>query len=99
MNKKGQALVEFVLVLPVLIFILLLVVDLGRLMIMKNHLESILATVDKNTTNINDKEYEISIERDNNYIILKSCTNVYTPGLSKVLGSPACVKTSKEIKE
>ena len=68
-------------------------------MIMKNHLESILATVDKNTTNINDKEYEISIERDNNYIILKSCTNVYTPGLSKVLGSPACVKTSKEIKE
>ncbi|MBR3660718.1 MAG: pilus assembly protein [Bacilli bacterium] len=99
MNRKGQALVEFVLVLPILIFILLLVVDLGRLMIMRNHLESILTTVTKDTTVINDKEYKINIERDNNYIILKSCTKVYTPGLSKILGNPTCVRTSKEIIE
>lgn len=99
MNRKGQALVEFVLVLPILIFILLLVVDFGRLMIMKNHLESILSTVDKNTTIINDKEYKINIEHENNYIVLRTCTNVYTPGLSKILGNPACVTTSKEIKE
>ena len=49
MNKKGQALVEFLLVLPILIFILLLVVDFGRLMVMRNHLESVLISVDKNT--------------------------------------------------
>ena len=99
MNKKGQALVEFLLVLPILIFILLLVVDFGRLMVMRNHLESVLISVDKNTSKIDDLEYEITIEKKDNHIILKSCTDVYTPGLSKVLGNPACVTTSKEIKE
>ena len=39
MNKKGQALVEFVLVLPILIFIVMAFIDVGRLMIMKNHLD------------------------------------------------------------
>ena len=99
MNKKGQALVEFLLVLPILIFILLLVVDLGRLMVMRNHLESVLSSVDKNTTEVNDLEYKIQVEKKDNHIILKCCTDVYTPGLSKILGSPACVSTSKEIKE
>ena len=99
MNKKGQALIEFLLILPILIIILLLVVDLGRLMIMKNHLETLLINVDKNTTVINDKEYKITVEKKDNYIYLKSCTEVYTPGLSKVLGDPACVETSKEMRE
>ncbi len=99
MNKKGQALVEFLLILPILIFVMLLVVDLGRLMIMKNHLESVLTSTTKETTSINDKEYKINVEVKDDYIILKSCTNVYTPGLSKILGNPACVKTSKEIRE
>ena len=66
---------------------------------MKNHLETVLISVDKDTTNINDKEYKIEIEKKNNFIYLKSCTNVYTPGLSRILGNPACVETSKEIKE
>lgn len=99
MNKKGQALIEFLLILPILIIILLLVVDLGRLMIMKNHLETVLSTVNKDTTEINDKEYKISIEKKDSFIYLKSCIDVYTPGLSKILGNPACVETSKEIKE
>ncbi len=99
MNKKGQALIEFLLVLPILIIILLLVVDLGRLMIMRNHLETVLTSVDKDTIEINDKEYKITLDKKDNYIYLKSCIDVYTPGLSKILGSPACVETSKEIKE
>ena len=97
MNKKGQALIEFLLVLPILIIVLLLVVDLGRLMIMRNHLESVLVNVNKDTTEINDKEYDIKLEKKDNFVILKSCTEVYTPGLSKILGNPACVMTSKEI--
>ena len=96
MNKHGQALVEFVLILPVLVFIILLVVDMGRLMIMKNHLETVLNKVDKTTTIVNDKEYKISIEHKDNFITLKACTNVYTPGLSKILGNPACVTSSIE---
>lgn len=99
MNKKGQALVEFLLILPILVFVVLLVVDLGKIMIMRNHLESILVTVDRSTTEVRDLEYDITVERKDNFIVLKSCTEVYTPGLSKILGNPACVTTSKEIKE
>ena len=99
MNKRGQALVEFVLVLPILIFLLLALVDISRMMIMKNHLESVLSSVDKETTTINDKEYNIQFEKKDNYVYLKSCIDVITPGMNKILGNPACVTTSKEIKE
>ena len=101
MNKKGQALVEFVLILPLLIFLILAIVDISRLMIMKNHLESILGSVEADTDEINDKEYKIEItkQEENNKIIieLKSCIEVTTPGLNKILGDPACVSTSKII--
>ena len=76
MNKKGQALVEFLLVLPILIFILLLVVDLGRLMVMRNHLESILSSVDKNTTEVNDLEYTIQLNYESYYMLL-FCSQQY----------------------
>lgn len=99
MNKKGQALVEFVLVLPILIFLLLGVVDISRLMIMKNHLESVLGSVDVDTTNILDKEYDIELIRKDQgssvVVELKSCLEVSTPGLNKIIGDPACVSTSK----
>ena len=99
MNKKGQALVEFILILPILIFMILAIIDISRIMIMKNHLESILNDVNKDTEIINDKEYDINIEKKDNFITLKSCTKVITPGLNKILGSKTCVSTSKEIKE
>jgi len=99
MNKKGQALVEFLLILPILIFIILAFVDISRLMIMKNHLETVLNEVDENTITINDHEYQISIEKKDNFIVLKSCLDLTTPGFGKLLGNPACVTTSKEFKE
>ena len=99
MNKKGQALVEFVLVLPILIFILFAVIDVSKIMIMKNHLESLLSSVDKNTTVINDKQYDVQVETREGFIYLRSCVKVITPGLNRVLGNPACVETSKELKE
>lgn len=103
MNKKGQALVEFVLVLPVLIFLLLAFIDIARLMIMKNHLESVLNTVNLETNEVKDKEYQIQINKKNDgdkvEIELKSCLEVTTPGLNKILGDPACVSTSKIMKD
>ena len=40
MNRRGQALVEFVLILPVFLLILFTVVDFGNLLVTKNTLES-----------------------------------------------------------
>ena len=45
MNKKGQALVEFILILPVLIFILLAIFDVGMLFMSKYDLNNNLDTV------------------------------------------------------
>ena len=101
MNKKGQALVEFILILPILIFIILALVDIGKLNVMKMHLEGVLNNVDESTETIKDKEYKISINKqetqDGLLIELKSCTSITTPGLNKILGNPACVTTSKII--
>ena len=63
MNKKGQALVEFILILPILIFIILALVDIGKLNVMKMHLESVLSNVNENTDTIKDKNYEIFLNK------------------------------------
>lgn len=101
MNKKGQALVEFILILPILIFIILALVDIGKLNVMKMHLESVLSNVNESTDIIKDKNYEIFLNKketsDGLLIELKSCIEITTPGLNKILGDPACVSTSKII--
>ena len=45
MNRKGQALVEFVLILPVFIFILFVIVDFGNILSNKNKLEYVSADI------------------------------------------------------
>ena len=40
MNRKGQALVEFVLILPIMILILFTIFDFGNILSSKNKLES-----------------------------------------------------------
>lgn len=103
MNKKGQALVEFVLILPILIFLFLAFVDISRLMIMKNHLESLLSDINLDTTDVNDKEYEIKFKKEDMgevvLVELESCIDIVTPGFGKIIGDPACSKTSKTIRK
>ena len=45
MNRKGQALVEFVLILPIFIMILFVVVDFGMILNKKNELENVSVDV------------------------------------------------------
>ena len=42
MNKKGQALVEFILILPVLLLILMAMIDIGNIFLKKYELENSL---------------------------------------------------------
>lgn len=101
MNKKGQALVEFILILPILIFMLLAVVDIGKIMILKNHMETVLSDVREDTTSIDDKEYKIDIIKKANGdkidVELVSCIKITTPGLGKVIGNPFCVSVYRTI--
>ena len=40
MNKRGQALVEFVIILPIFIFMLLSIMDIGRIIYFQNEMVS-----------------------------------------------------------
>ncbi|MBQ8192629.1 MAG: pilus assembly protein [Bacilli bacterium] len=98
MNRKGQALVEFVLILPIFIFILFVIVDFGTILSKKNELENVsvdvVSMIKNNDTIIAIKkhypELQIDIEEDEKYIVVTISENIdiITPGLNRVFGDP-----------
>lgn len=107
MNKKGQALVEFILILPIFIMILFAIVDFGTILNKKSELEntsSDIITMLKNSSNINDikkiyPDLEIALEDDEKYtrIFITNNVNIITPGLNLVLGDPYQIKIERVI--
>lgn len=110
MNRKGQALVEFVLILPIFIMILFSIVDFGMIFNKKNELENIsidiinLLNNNNNNNKIEEiqKEYpkvDIKLTDEEKYTIVEISTkvNIITPGLNRVLGNPYIVKVERKI--
>lgn len=101
-NKRGQALVEFAIILPIFVFILFACIDLGKIFYLKNNLESRMddiITIYQEETNIekikNDLELSkekinLTLTPENNYVefILEKETDLITPGLNLLLGNP-----------
>lgn len=75
MNNKGQTLVLFVLLLPVIILLLCLTIDLGKLLIEKRKIENVIKDAIKYELNINENDTEILKNRLTNNII-KNVKNV-----------------------
>ena len=108
MNRKGQALVEFVLILPIFILILFSVYDIGMIIYNKNVLEStsndviLMLTNDSDIDEIKSKYNDITIviNDDGKYynITLNKKIDILTPGLNLVLGSPYNVEVERVIK-
>ena len=75
MDNKGQALVEFVLILPIFIFLIFIIYDFGKIYNNKNILENRCSDVisifktnkDINKVNSLYKDINISITNDNDY--------------------------------
>lgn len=98
MNRKGQALVEFVLILPVFILILFAIIDFGTILSKKNELEN--KSVDivlliNNGTDIEDiklkyDDLNIFLTESDKYkeIKITESVNIITPGLNLVLEDP-----------
>lgn len=107
MNRKGQALVEFVLILPIFIMILFSIVDFGMIFNKKNELENISVDIINLLNNNNkieeiQKEYpkvDIKLTNEEKYTIVEISTkvNIITPGLNRVLGNPYIVKVERKI--
>lgn len=107
MNRKGQALVEFVLILPIFILILFAIVDFGMILNKKNELENISVDIsnmirnDDDILEIKEKYPKLIIvtREDNEYIDIEISEkiNIITPGLNRVLGNPYTVKVERII--
>lgn len=112
MNKKGQALVEFIIILPVLIMLFFGAIDFGRIVIRKNELENISSDVVKmykegnsyekieSFLKENNENNTLSIKnKDNQYVEfnLQSELSFVTPGLGKILGEPYVINSKRVI--
>ena len=103
MNRKGQALIEFVLILPIFLMILFAIVDFGTLLYSKNQLENMSADIvrlvlkeeeEKNISviypdvDINMEKYQEKYQK----IIISKKVKIITPFLDRVLGNPTIIQ-------
>ena len=106
-NNKGQALVEFIVILPVILAILLVIIDLGKIFNEKNTLENNSIDIielyknGKSIDEIKNKYSDINITTniDNNYLTLKlkKEIEIITPGLNLVLDNPYLIEVERVV--
>ena len=107
-NNKGQALVEFIIVLPILLLIIMAIIDLGNIFVkkysMENHIDSVynLYIEDKNESIDNYvKKYDLNInyEVEEKFLVinLSKTININTPILNNILGKKYKVEVSRAI--
>lgn len=110
-NRAGQALVEFVIILPIFIFMILAVIDLGKILYYKNNLESrmdeVITTYEslqdnvliKEQLKLDEENIELEISSDEGYteFLLTRSLDIITPGLNLVFGNPHNIKTKRVI--
>ena len=105
-NNRGQALLEFVLILPVLLLLIFALIDFGRIIVCKNHLEGVMSEV----SNLPDEEILTYLRKDTDYkitysvnideyknITLTTKLDLVTPGLKNILTNPYTVKVERSI--
>lgn len=108
MNRKGQALIEFVLILPVLIMILFIIFDFGNIFYSKYELQNQsmeivrLVKDKKEIEEINDIYSKIDIEintykEDYKKITLTKELDLITPLLDNILDDPYLIKIERII--
>ena len=110
MKNKGQALVEFVLVLPVLLLLIFAFFDISRIMLGRNHIESVMDEVvslvhnEKSLNEIDDylekDDYDITCKINNGEyteIILSASIDLITPGMKRILDNPYTIKIERSI--
>lgn len=107
LNTKGQALVEFVLILPVFIFLLFAIYDFGMIFNRKNNLESNsidiidLYKTGKSVDEVRElyNKLSINIEVDDKYnkVIVEDKVKLITPGFNRIFGNPYKIKVVRYI--
>lgn len=103
MNRKGQALVEFVIIIPIFIMMIFTIIDFGIILYNMNKMEikmeDVVTMYKSNSTykniedylNKDDNEVKLTITNDNNEdikIVLSKEIKLITPGLGLIIGDP-----------
>lgn len=107
-NNKGQALVEFIIILPIFLLILISIIDFGNIILKKYSLENDLDTIyDMYKVNdyesidnyVTDKKIYISYSNEDEFtnIILKKDIKLLSPMVTLVFGDEYEIKVSKSI--
>jgi competence protein ComGC len=112
-SNKGQALIEFVLILPILLLFVLGIIDLGRIIYEKTRLENITSEAVDLVNNTTLSEYDIEKKLEQSYgipikltieyrvedkvITLSRKIDVMTPGLGIAISDPYKVEASRVI--
>lgn len=109
MNRKGQALVEFVIILPIFLLLVFGVIDIGSILYTKITLQNSLSdvvdayqenqTIEEIESELLDHNYVVQIQNDGKYveISLEKELDLITPGLGLVLDDPYIVHVSRSI--
>ena len=109
-NSKGQVLVEFIIVLPVLLLIIMAIIDLGNIFTKKYSLENDLDIIsnmykeekyDSINSYVKGNSLSILYEREEEFIKINVSKNINinTPILNNILGKNYKIETSKIIYE
>lgn len=107
MNNKGQALVEFILILPAFIMILFIIIDFAMIFNKKSSLESIsndailIYKENESLVEIQNlyKDIQIELINVNDYtkLVFKDKVNIVTPGMNMVFGNPYVITVERVI--
>ena len=98
-NNRGQALVEFVIIVPILLLIILGMVDFGNIIYQKYKLESSLDTIvdlykDKKEESLSDfllqQQLQVDYQRQAEFVTVTVTKeiDIMTPGLNVILKEP-----------
>ncbi|MDD3452741.1 MAG: pilus assembly protein [Bacilli bacterium] len=104
-NNKGQALIEFILILPVFLMIILGIIDFGKIFYTKYTMQNdldVIADLYKNNkideynnyAANNDLNLQISSNIELTTIKITKNIDIMTPGLDKILGNPYLIEES-----
>lgn len=99
-KKKGQALIEFIIILPIFIFLILGIIDIGKIIMVKNQLENdmdLIISTYQNVQNLDEikekiekQKEKVEVKEEHNFtqFVLKKETEIITPGLNLILKNP-----------
>ena len=107
-NNKGQALVEFVIILPIFLLLIMSLIDFGNIITKKYALENDVDVIgnlyeenkyDDINTYVSDKNLKINYSNQNNLFVINISrdVNIISPLVNLVVGKTYSISVEKSI--